>query len=73
VVDVLTWVMERRLVLADRAKRLREELAELDAEAARLEAAEPEQLVYQCPLQLGCQSGRVHASPRRSMDLRALR
>jgi len=40
VVDVLTWVMQRRLVLADRAERLREELAVLDAEVAGLEAAE---------------------------------
>jgi len=40
VVDVLTWVMQRRLVLADRAERLRKELAELDAEVARLEVAE---------------------------------
>ncbi|MET8630712.1 hypothetical protein ABZW30_44685 [Kitasatospora sp. NPDC004669] len=39
-VDVLTWVMQRRLVLADRAERLRKELAELDVEVARLEAAE---------------------------------
>jgi hypothetical protein len=40
VVDVLTWVMQRRLVLADRAERLRKELADLDVEVARLEAAE---------------------------------
>lgn len=32
--------MERRVVLAGRAERLREELAEIDAEVARLEAAE---------------------------------
>ncbi|TQK42534.1 hypothetical protein FBY35_3954 [Streptomyces sp. SLBN-118] len=38
--DVLTWVMQRRLVLADRAERLRKELADLDVEVARLEAAE---------------------------------
>ncbi|MFB6963435.1 hypothetical protein ACFCYB_42485 [Streptomyces sp. NPDC056309] len=38
--DVLVWVMERRVVLADRAERLRKELAEIDAEVARLEAAE---------------------------------
>jgi hypothetical protein len=40
VADVLVWVMERRVVLADRAERLRKELAEIDAEVARLEAAE---------------------------------
>jgi hypothetical protein len=40
VVDVLTWVMQRRLVLADRAERLRKELADLDVEVARLEAVE---------------------------------
>ncbi|MFD4860615.1 hypothetical protein [Streptomyces atratus] len=39
-VDVLVWVMQRRVVLADRAERLRRELAEIDAEVARLEAAE---------------------------------
>ncbi|MFD3681754.1 hypothetical protein [Streptomyces sp. NPDC058613] len=38
--DVLTWVMQRRLILADRAERLRKELADLDLEVARLEAAE---------------------------------
>ncbi|MFF3518668.1 hypothetical protein [Streptomyces sp. NPDC002573] len=38
--DVLVWVMQRRVVLADRAERLRKELAEIDAEVARLEAAE---------------------------------
>ncbi|GAA5704952.1 hypothetical protein AQJ43_31700 [Streptomyces avermitilis] len=32
--------MQRRVVLADRAERLRKELAEIDAEVARLEAAE---------------------------------
>ena len=40
VADVLVWVMQRRVVLADRAERLRKDLAEIDAEAARLEAAE---------------------------------
>jgi hypothetical protein len=40
VADVLVWVMERRVVLSDRAERLRKELAEIDAEVARLEAAE---------------------------------
>ncbi|MFF2546489.1 hypothetical protein ACFVUY_28545 [Kitasatospora sp. NPDC058063] len=39
-VDVLTWVMQRRLVLAARPERLRKELAELDAEVVRLEVAE---------------------------------
>lgn len=38
--DVLVWVMERRVVLADRAERLRKELVEIDAEVARLAAAE---------------------------------
>jgi len=40
VADVLVWVMQRRVVLADRAEQLRKELAEIDAEVARLEAAE---------------------------------
>jgi hypothetical protein len=40
VADVLVWVMQWRVVLADRAERLRKELGEIDAEAARLEAAE---------------------------------
>jgi hypothetical protein len=39
VADVLVWVMQRRVVPADRAERLRKELAEIDAEVARLEAA----------------------------------
>ena len=39
-VDVLTWTVERRVQLAERAELLREELAEIDAEVARLEAAE---------------------------------
>ncbi|MEU9624242.1 hypothetical protein [Streptomyces sp. NPDC048155] len=39
-VDVLTWTVERRVLLADRAERLREELAEIDVEVARLEAAD---------------------------------
>ncbi|MFF4605151.1 hypothetical protein ACFY12_20755 [Streptomyces sp. NPDC001339] len=38
--DVLVWVMQRRVVPADRAERLRKELAEIDAEVARLETAE---------------------------------
>jgi hypothetical protein len=40
VADVLVWVMQRRVVLADRAERLRKELAEIHAEVTRLEAAE---------------------------------
>ncbi|MFD4144102.1 transposase [Streptomyces sp. NPDC058572] len=40
VADVLAWVMQRRVVPADRAERLRKELAEIDAEVARLGAAE---------------------------------
>ncbi|WP_327346982.1 hypothetical protein [Streptomyces europaeiscabiei] len=38
--DVLTWTIERRVMLAERAELLRKELAEIDAEVARLEAAE---------------------------------
>ncbi|MDH6123074.1 hypothetical protein [Kitasatospora sp. GAS204B] len=38
--DVLVWVMQRRVVLADRAEQLRKELAEIDIEVARLKAAE---------------------------------
>ncbi|MEU3343341.1 hypothetical protein [Streptomyces sp. NPDC006668] len=38
--DVLTWTIERRMQLAERAEVLRKELAETDAELARLEAAE---------------------------------
>lgn len=38
--EVLTWVMQRRVVLADRVEQLRKELAETEAEVARLEAAE---------------------------------
>ena len=37
---VLTWVMQRRIVLAERVEQLRKELAETEAEVARLEAAE---------------------------------
>ncbi len=40
VAEVLTWVMQRRIVLADRVEELRKELAETEAEVARLEAAE---------------------------------
>ncbi|WP_326608791.1 hypothetical protein [Streptomyces sp. NBC_01800] len=36
-VDVLTWTIERRMRLAERAELLREELAEIDAELGRLE------------------------------------
>ncbi|MFJ9382098.1 hypothetical protein [Streptomyces sp. NPDC101455] len=38
--DVLTWTVERRVELAERAELLRKELAGIDAEVARLEAAE---------------------------------
>ncbi|MBZ9640624.1 hypothetical protein [Streptomyces sp. PSKA30] len=40
VAEVLTWVMQRRIVLAERVQQLRKELAETEAEVARLEAAE---------------------------------
>jgi hypothetical protein len=40
VAEVLTWVMQRRIVLAERVEQLRKELAETEAEVARLEAAE---------------------------------
>jgi hypothetical protein len=39
-VDVLTWTIERRMRLTERAELLRKELAEVDAELGRLEAAE---------------------------------
>jgi len=39
VADVLVWVMQRRVVLADRTERLRKEFAEIDAEVVRPEAA----------------------------------
>ena len=39
-VDVLTWTIERRMRLAERAELLPKELAEIDAEVGRLEAAE---------------------------------
>ncbi|SEO74301.1 hypothetical protein [Actinacidiphila rubida] len=39
-VDVLTWMIERRMRLTERAELLRKELAEIDAELGRLEAAE---------------------------------
>ncbi|MFJ8159095.1 hypothetical protein [Streptomyces sp. NPDC094468] len=38
--DVLTWTIERRMQLTERAELLRKELAEIDAELGRLEAAE---------------------------------
>jgi hypothetical protein len=39
-VDVLTWTIERRMRLTERAELLHKELAEVDAELGRLEAAE---------------------------------
>ena len=39
-VDVLTWTIERRMQLTERAELLRKELGEIDAELSRLEAAE---------------------------------
>ncbi|PZH09239.1 hypothetical protein C1I97_15080 [Streptomyces sp. NTH33] len=38
--EILTWVIQRRIVLADRVEQLRKELAETEAKVARLEAAE---------------------------------
>ncbi|WP_326791363.1 hypothetical protein OHA79_01365 [Streptomyces sp. NBC_00841] len=38
--DVPVWMMERRVVLEERAEQLRKELAETEAEVARMEAAE---------------------------------
>ncbi|WP_339135081.1 hypothetical protein WJM95_34780 [Streptomyces sp. f51] len=38
--DVLTWTVERRARLAERAELLRKELAGIEAEVARLKAAE---------------------------------
>jgi hypothetical protein len=35
-VDVLTWTIERRMRLTERAELLRKELAEVDAELGRL-------------------------------------
>lgn len=40
IVDVLTWTVERRMYLAERAELLRKELAGIEVEVARLEAAE---------------------------------
>jgi hypothetical protein len=40
VAEVLTWVIQRRMVSEDRAGRLREELVEIETEMLRLEAAE---------------------------------
>ncbi|MDQ1073638.1 hypothetical protein [Streptomyces canus] len=39
-VGVLTWTIEQRMRLTERAEPLRKELAEIDAELGRLEAAE---------------------------------
>jgi hypothetical protein len=39
-VDVLTWTIERRMRLTERAELLRKEPTEIDAELGRLEAAE---------------------------------
>lgn len=36
-VDVLTWTIERRMGLTERAELLRKEPAEIDAELGRLE------------------------------------
>ncbi|MEV0784712.1 hypothetical protein AB0I52_17425 [Streptomyces sp. NPDC050423] len=38
--DVLTWTMEQRFQLEERAELLRMELAEIEAQVARLEAAQ---------------------------------
>ncbi|MHC3472616.1 hypothetical protein ACYF6T_28525 [Streptomyces sp. 7R007] len=38
--DVLAWTIERRIELADRAELLRKDLAGIESEVARLEAAE---------------------------------
>ncbi|MEU4089818.1 hypothetical protein [Streptomyces aureus] len=38
--DVLTWTIERRLQLAERAELPRKELAGIETDLARLEAAE---------------------------------
>ncbi|GCB53132.1 hypothetical protein [Streptomyces sp. NL15-2K] len=38
--DMLTWTIERRVQLSERAELLRKELAGLEVEVARLEAAE---------------------------------
>ena len=40
IVDVLTWTIEQRMQLAERAELLRKELAEIETRVARLEAAE---------------------------------
>lgn len=39
-VDVLTWTIERRMRRTERAELQHKELAEIDAELGRLEAAE---------------------------------
>ncbi|MGW2249749.1 hypothetical protein ACWCXH_06065 [Kitasatospora sp. NPDC001660] len=38
--EASVWVMQRRVVPADRAERLRKEPVEIDAEVARLEATD---------------------------------
>ncbi|AKA09010.1 hypothetical protein SAZ_33195 [Streptomyces noursei ZPM] len=40
VVEILTWVIQQRVVLADRIEQLRKEITAIEAEVARLEAAE---------------------------------
>jgi hypothetical protein len=42
--NLMVWLIERRVVLEERAERLRKQLADTEAEVARLEAAE---IVYQ--------------------------
>jgi hypothetical protein len=42
--NLMVWLLERRVVLSDRAEQLRKQLADTEAEVARLEAAE---VVYQ--------------------------
>jgi len=42
--NLMVWLLERRVVLSERAEQLRKQLADTEAEVARLEAAE---IVYQ--------------------------
>jgi hypothetical protein len=42
--NLMVWLLERRVVLSERAERLRKQLAEIEAEVTRLETAE---IVYQ--------------------------
>lgn len=42
--NLMVWLIERRVVLEERAEQLRKQLADIEAEVARLEAAE---IVYQ--------------------------